>query len=79
MLQGSPNFGFDVIVEERGIQSQKPNELYVRIERAIPGGTFMELFARNHNVRSGWISLGEELEHTTSRFVSVAIVNEKGG
>ena len=38
--------------------SRKPDEIYGLIERMSPGGRKIELFARPHNRRSGWISMG---------------------
>ena len=45
-------------------KSQKPSkifnlvELYEIIELMMPGGKYLEIFARNHNLRQGWFSLG---------------------
>lgn len=41
--------------------SRKPDELYGIIERLCPGGRKLELFARPHNRRPGWLSLGNQL------------------
>jgi len=41
--------------------SRKPDEIYLLIERMFPGGRKSELFARPHNRRPGWISLGNQL------------------
>ena len=41
--------------------SRKPDEIYELIERMKPGGRKLELFARPHNRRKGWISLGNQL------------------
>ena len=38
--------------------SRKPDEIYTLIERMSPGGRKCELFARPHNRRKGWVSLG---------------------
>jgi hypothetical protein len=35
--------------------------MYQIIERMVPGGRKIEVFARNHNLRKGWLSLGNEL------------------
>ena len=52
----------DLIIQPRNLrQSHKPNRLYRLIEESIPGGKFLEIFARPHNLRSNWISLGNEL------------------
>lgn len=51
----------DVIFGKIGIQSQKPDELYEIIDLMVPGARKVELFARNHNVRKGWLSLGNRL------------------
>jgi N6-adenosine-specific RNA methylase IME4 len=51
----------DVIFGKVGIQSQKPEEIYKIIETMIPGARKVELFAKNHNIRKGWLSLGNRL------------------
>jgi len=40
---------------------QKPDELYEIIDLMMPGAKKIELFARNHNLRPGWFSLGNQL------------------
>jgi N6-adenosine-specific RNA methylase IME4 len=52
----------DLIIRWRNIrQSHKPDELYKSIEETFPGGLYLELFARAHNLRPGWVSIGLEL------------------
>jgi N6-adenosine-specific RNA methylase IME4 len=52
----------DLIIGWRNIrQSHKPEELYRSIEETFPGGLYLEVFARAHNLRAGWVSLGLEL------------------
>ena len=43
-------------------QSRKPDELYNLIERLFPNGTFLELFGRMHNSRTGWTTVGLEID-----------------
>lgn len=52
----------DVIVSEVRDTSRKPDELYAIIERLCPGGKKVELFGRKHNVRRGWMTLGNQLK-----------------
>lgn len=52
----------DVIVSEVRDTSRKPDELYSIIERLCPGGRKVELFGRKHNVRKGWLTLGNQLK-----------------
>lgn len=42
-------------------KSQKPEEIYEIIEKMMPGAKKVELFARNNNLREGWLSLGNQL------------------
>jgi N6-adenosine-specific RNA methylase IME4 len=42
-------------------QSQKPIDIYELIEQVFPGGMYLEIFARPHNLRNGWVSIGIEL------------------
>ena len=55
------NIDCDVLVSEVRETSRKPDEIYELIERMKPGGRKLELFARAHNRRKGWISLGNQL------------------
>lgn len=64
-IKGNPklnrNIDCDVLVSEVRETSRKPDEIYELIERLRPGGRKLELFARPHNRRQGWISLGNQL------------------
>ncbi|KAF5363435.1 hypothetical protein D9756_000831 [Leucocoprinus leucothites] len=51
----------DVIVSEVRETSRKPDEVYGLIERMCPGGRKIEIFGRRHNVRPGWLTLGNQL------------------
>lgn len=56
--------GTDVIVAQVRDTSRKPDELYAMIEKMCPGGRKVELFGRQHNVRPGWLTLGNQLKGT---------------
>jgi mRNA (2'-O-methyladenosine-N6-)-methyltransferase len=64
-IKGNPkinrNIDCDVLVSEVRETSRKPDEIYELIERMKPGGRKIELFARAHNRRYGWISIGNQL------------------
>ena len=51
----------DVIACLRREVSQKPDELYDLAETMVPNGRYLELFARNHNLRRKWTSVGNQL------------------
>ncbi|KAG2392760.1 hypothetical protein C9374_011485 [Naegleria lovaniensis] len=51
----------DILFSKVGIQSQKPKEVYEIIENMVPGARKIELFGRNHNIRRGWLSVGNRL------------------
>jgi N6-adenosine-specific RNA methylase IME4 len=54
----------DLIIAWRNLrQSHKPDEMYGMIERAFLDAMCMEVFARPHNLREGWFSLGLEVPH----------------
>ena len=55
------NLDCDVLLTEVRETSRKPDEIYSVIERIAPGGRKVELFARPHNRRRGWLSLGNQL------------------
>jgi mRNA (2'-O-methyladenosine-N6-)-methyltransferase len=52
----------DVVVAEVRETSRKPDEAYGVIERLAPHGRKLELFGRKHNVRPGWLTLGNQRE-----------------
>ena len=41
--------------------SRKPDEMYSLLERLSPGTRKLEIFARTHNLHSGWVGLGNQL------------------
>lgn len=51
----------DIIFSLRRGQSQKPEEIYQMIEELVPGGSYLEIFGRRNNLRSGWITIGNEI------------------
>jgi mRNA m6A methyltransferase catalytic subunit len=53
--------GSDVIFSERRGQSQKLEEVYELVEALVPGGRYLELFARKNNLRDFWTSIGNEI------------------
>ena len=54
----------DVIVAPVRETSRKPDELYSLIERMVgdSGKSCLELFGRKHNLRNGWITIGNQLD-----------------
>ena len=64
-IKGNPKINkcidCDIIVSEVRETSRKPDEVYSLIERMFPDSKKVELFARPHNRRQGWISLGNQL------------------
>jgi mRNA (2'-O-methyladenosine-N6-)-methyltransferase len=71
LLVGKKGKGYDGMVPEKykdsiaawrnPRQSHKPNQVYSIIEETFPNGRYLEVFARSHNVRDRWVSLGLEL------------------
>jgi len=60
------NKGLDtqVIMAEVRETSRKPDELYDMIERILGGrghGRKVEFFGREHNLRDGWLTLGNQV------------------
>eukprot|EP00357_Protocruzia_adherens_P008120 CAMPEP_0115043924 /NCGR_PEP_ID=MMETSP0216-20121206/47164_1 /TAXON_ID=223996 /ORGANISM="Protocruzia adherens, Strain Boccale" /LENGTH=268 /DNA_ID=CAMNT_0002426349 /DNA_START=64 /DNA_END=869 /DNA_ORIENTATION=- len=55
------NISQDVIFSLRKGQSQKPTEIYQIIEKLVPNGYYLEIFGRRNNLRSGWVTVGNEL------------------
>jgi hypothetical protein len=55
----------DVVLAEVRETSRKPDEMYPLLERLSPGTRKLEIFARPHNVRPGWVSMGNQLGECT--------------
>lgn len=64
-VKGDPavNHGIDcdVIVSEVRETSRKPDEIYGVLNRLAPSVRKLEMFGRPHNLRDGWITLGNQL------------------
>ena len=58
----------DVIASEVRETSRKPDELYLMIDRLMGSkrdqARKLEIFARENNLREGWLSLGNQLPPT---------------
>ncbi|CCK71192.1 mRNA (N6-adenosine)-methyltransferase KNAG_0G01340 [Huiozyma naganishii CBS 8797] len=55
----------DVIVSTTRETSRKPDELYGIIERLVgPHARKLEIFGRDHNIRPGWFTIGNQLTGT---------------
>ncbi|KAK4046591.1 methyltransferase [Microbotryomycetes sp. JL201] len=62
-----------VIVSEVRETSRKPDELYDMVERILGGrtsGRKVELFGRKHNIRPGWLTIGNQLGEADQVFDS---------
>lgn len=66
----------NVIFGEVRKKSQKPDELYEIIDLMMPGSKKIELFARNHNLRPGWFSLGNQLGENYEKWYNVVNCNK---
>ncbi|CCF57286.1 hypothetical protein KAFR_0C02930 [Kazachstania africana CBS 2517] len=55
----------DLIVSTTRETSRKPDELYEIIERLVgPHARKLEIFGRDHNIRPGWFTIGNQLTGT---------------
>lgn len=54
---------FDIRCMLMGIagSTQKPDDMYRIIEHFALGRRRLELFGEDHNIRSGWLTVGKEL------------------
>eukprot|EP00924_Labyrinthula_sp_SR-Ha-C_P012481 snap_masked-scaffold_10-processed-gene-8.24-mRNA-1 protein AED:0.45 eAED:0.46 QI:0/-1/0/1/-1/1/1/0/1717 len=59
------SLGVNVILSERVRNSEKPQEIYQRIEGVFGGTRKLDLFARRANVRRNWTSVGWDLPFST--------------
>ncbi|GHJ85063.1 hypothetical protein NliqN6_1465 [Naganishia liquefaciens] len=51
----------DVVIAEGRETSRKPDEFYGILERMAPSGRKLEIFGRKHNIRKGWLTIGNQL------------------
>jgi mRNA (2'-O-methyladenosine-N6-)-methyltransferase len=51
----------DTLVAPFTGQSAKPASMYAAINKLVPQGFFLEVYARRHNIRSNYVSLGNQL------------------
>jgi N6-adenosine-specific RNA methylase IME4 len=51
----------DVLIAPFTGQSQKPLSMYDAISKLVPKGYFLEVFAREHNLRMNYVSIGNQL------------------
>lgn len=51
----------DLIISDVRKKSQKPDQLYDIIDMMMPNSRKIEVFARNNNLRKGWLSLGNQI------------------
>jgi mRNA (2'-O-methyladenosine-N6-)-methyltransferase len=56
-----------LIIAEVRKKSQKPDQIYTVIDLLMPTANKIELFARNNNLRPGWLSLGNQLGENYSQ------------
>ena len=70
--------GSDIIFAPRRGQSQKPTEIYELIEEMVPGGKYLEIFARKNNLRDYWVSVGNEVTGTGLPPEDVAAFEQEG-
>ena len=48
-------------MDEIRIHSQKPDKVYEIVEGLCPNGPYLELFGRRHNMRPGWVTVGNQI------------------
>ncbi|CAK8573472.1 unnamed protein product [Lathyrus sativus] len=72
------NIDTDVIIAEEPPygSTQKPEDMYRIVEHFALGRRRLELFGEDHNIRSGWLTLGKEL--SSSNFSKEAYVKNFG-
>ncbi|ORY77609.1 MT-A70-domain-containing protein [Leucosporidium creatinivorum] len=72
------NKGLDtqVILAEVRETSRKPDELYDMVERILGGrGRKVELFGRTHNLRKGWMTIGNQFGSSDQVFEQDIVAN----
>ena len=66
----------NLLFAEFRAKSQKPDELYEVIETMMPGARKIEIFARNHNLRPGWLAVGNQLGPQFARWEHIVSCND---
>jgi mRNA (2'-O-methyladenosine-N6-)-methyltransferase len=56
------NIKVQCFFDQRGKQSAKSKKIYDIIEYMVPDGKYIELFGRKNNLRSKWVTLGNDFE-----------------
>ncbi len=51
----------DVLISKPRENSRKPEKLYKIAEGLCPKGLYLELFGRRHNMRQGWVTVGNQI------------------
>ena len=57
-IQFNSKISNNLLIAEIRKKSQKPDQIYTLIDLLMPTANKIELFARNNNLREGWLSLG---------------------
>jgi N6-adenosine-specific RNA methylase IME4 len=52
----------DVLISKPRENSRKPEKLYKIAEGLCPKGLYLELFGRRHNMRKGWVTVGNQID-----------------
>lgn len=60
-IEGCSIVSNDLIISDVRKKSQKPDQLYDIIDMMMPNSRKIEVFARNNNLRKGWLSLGNQI------------------
>jgi mRNA (2'-O-methyladenosine-N6-)-methyltransferase len=51
----------NLIIADIRKKSQKPDQLYTIIDLMMHGAKKVDVFARNHNLKPGWLSIGNQM------------------
>ena len=51
-----------MLISQPRLHSQKPDKQYKIMESLCPGGPFLELFGRRHNLRPCWVTVGNQVD-----------------
>lgn len=82
-IKGNPQWvnkhiDIDIIVSTTRETSRKPDELYGIIERLVgPHARKLEIFGRDHNIRPGWFTIGNQLTGSCIHEMDVKLKYDK--
>ena len=68
----------DVLISKPWLHSQNPDKQCKIVESLCPGGPFLELFGRRHNLRPGWVTVGNQVNESSEYLEGLSRMRLRG-